>query len=666
MLLLGLLGFGALATAVDAPITSVTVYSDQARVVRTAQLTLSGAQRVELPLLRGPVDASSVRVEAEGAEVSRVDLRPVSPETLLATEARKVLDALDRLEDQLTRTRSEREACSAQLSALQGLRPQPRPEPERDKAPPPRLDPSGWSAASTFLVDTLSKLQARLRELDARLQELGQERERLLHEAARLGGAPRSPGLEVAPTLSGSGPVKLTLTYVTWNARWFPRYELQLAPETNRVQVSFFGLVSQESGEDWQDAALTLSTALPATTTALPKLATWKIGQRERFIPTPAPLIRPASPPPPLPPPLPAEAKETEVLRQRLLARAQAAQDGRADTSKPRQQDYTLEGLDLPAQPPTIDVGSTTLGVNARPPSSGGRPAPRRTAAAPPPSAPPPPPPPPAAAPEPPPADIEFLEELVVTGKSESYESLAGGSRPSVPVTTVGVGLAPPAAWRRPAVDPSLPASLAGGYDLAFSSARRESIPSGGGGRLVPLFTESWPVKTERKLFPALAKDAFLVAELQSPSKQVLPGGEAALFVGSDPAGTATLKLVSPGERFTLPLGVDRAVRPVRNVTLVQSEKGFLGKDEETLYRVTLEVANPYAFPLPVRLHDQWPLTRDEDVEIKLVRTEPFAKQDKVKGTLEWELTVPASGKTVVSFEYTLRHPKGWRLYQSQ
>jgi uncharacterized protein (TIGR02231 family) len=215
-------------------------------------------------------------------------------------------------------------------------------------------------------------------------------------------------------------------------------------------------------------------------------------------------------------------------------------------------------------------------------------------------------------------------------------------------------------------VDPRLPASLAGGYDLAFPSSRQETVPSGGGGRRVPLFTESWPVKTERKLFPALARDAFLVAELQSPSKQVLPGGEASLFVGSDPAGTATLKLVSPGERFTLPLGVDRAVRPVRNVKLVQSEKGFIGKDEETAYVVTLEVANPYAFPLPVRIHDQWPLTRDEDVEIKLVRTEPAARQDKVKGTLEWELTVPASGKTVVTFEYTLRHPKGWRMHQNQ
>ncbi len=641
MLVLGLLGFGALATAIDAPITSVTVYSDQARVVRTAQLTVSGTQRVELPTLLGAVDASSIRVEAEGAEVARVDLRPVSPDALTATEARKVLDALERLEDQLARNRAEREACSAQLTALQALRPTPAPEGERDKNPPPRLDPSGWNAATTFLLDSTGKLQARLRELETRARELELERERQLQEATRLGGMPRSPGLEVAPTLSGNGPVKLKLTYVTRNARWFPRYELQLIPDANRVQVSFFGLVSQETGEDWQDAALTLSTAIPATATTLPKLATWKIGQRDRFIPTPAPLAVPYRAPPAVPPPLPAEASESEQLRQQLLARIQAAQ---------YKQPETLDRLST--------MGSTMNGVTlgedyakdkrkARPPS---RPPSGKAEAS-----------PVEAVERPPPEPSAMTEELVVV--SSPSRGLFGSSTPT---ETVGVGLAPPAAWQRPAVDARLPASLAGGYDLAFPSARRETIPSGGGGRSVPLFTESWPVKTERKLFPALARDAFLVAELQSPSQQVLPGGEAGLFVGSDPAGTATLKLVAPGERFTLPLGVDRAVHPVRNVTLVQAEKGFIGKDEETAYRVTIEVANPYGFPLPVRIHDQWPLTRDEHVQIQLTRTEPYARQDKVKGSLEWELTVPASGKTVVSFEYTLRHPKGWRMHQNQ
>ena len=67
---------------------------------------------------------------------------------------------------------------------------------------------------------------------------------------------------------------------------------------------------------------------------------------------------------------------------------------------------------------------------------------------------------------------------------------------------------------------------------------------------------------------------------------------------------------------------------------------------------------------MSVRILDQWPLTDDKEVEVKLLKTEPWAIQDKVKGSLEWRLNVPASSKAVVSFTYSLRRPKGWRMHQ--
>jgi hypothetical protein len=143
----------------------------------------------------------------------------------------------------------------------------------------------------------------------------------------------------------------------------------------------------------------------------------------------------------------------------------------------------------------------------------------------------------------------------------------------------------------------------------------------------------------------------------------VLPGGQANLFVGADPAGVATLKLVAPGETFTLPLGIDRALQVVRNVRLVTQEKGIISKDELSLYTVTIEVANPYRSPVAVQLVDQWALGGDKDVEAKLTRADN-ARQDWARGTLEWRLNVPASGKQTVFFTYTLRRPKGWRLHQ--
>ena len=274
MVLLLLPTLGALTLgAIEAPVTDVTVFSDRARVVRTAQVGLSGTERLELPLLREGVDPESIRVEAEGAEVLRVDIRPVSRAAFAAEPAHKVLLELERLEDALARARSEKDAFHAQLQAVAGLQPQV-PEGPAD-APPPRLSAAGWTAAVAFVVETTERLQARVREVEARLAQLEQERERQAAEAARLGNPQRQRGLAVVPVLRGRGAATVRLSYATRHARWYPAYELRLLPEANRVEVAFSGQVSQESGEDWTDAQLTLSTALPTGATAVPRLATW-------------------------------------------------------------------------------------------------------------------------------------------------------------------------------------------------------------------------------------------------------------------------------------------------------------------------------------------------------------------------------------------------------
>jgi hypothetical protein len=638
MLRLGLSALGALwLGAVEAPITDVTVYSDRARVVRTVRVTLSGSQRIELPLLHATVDPASIRVEAQGAQVSHVDIHPVEAKALPATEARRLVTELERLDDQIAQTRAEREAYAAQLTALGQLKPVAPPEDPEVETPPakrPRVDASGWAASATFLVDATARLQAKLRDVTQREEALQLTLSQRVQEARQLGTPPERPGLQVTPTVTGEGPATLTLSYVTSGARWYPFYEVRLEPASQRVLVSFSGRVSQESGEDWQDASLTLSTAWPASAVALPKLATWKIGQRERFIPTPNPVPDSWRPPPAVPD-LPArEPQEDERIRSRLLSLIH-------DTEAPA--GVAWPGVPSPPPPPPaeIDVGSTDTGVNVdqdfvrriEVPRPGGRGGAARAPSASPPS-----------------AQLESLEEQAPGAESESV--------------AVG-GLAPPGAWRRPELDARLPVALAGGHVLTFTTPRRETVRSGGGERRVPLFSETWPVQVERRLFPALTPNAYLVAELRNPSTQVLPGGEAQLFVGADPAGSARFALVTPNAPFTLPLGVDPAVRPVRNVRLQSAEKGFIGKDELTEYLVTLEVANPYAVELALRLQDQWPLSRDEKVEVKLVRVEPEATRDDVNGTLEWRLTVPASGKRTVSFLYSVRHPKGWRLSQN-
>lgn len=646
------------ATAVEAPVAEVTVYSDRARVTRSGRVPVSGTQQVELPLLLDTVDPATIRVESTGAEVVRIDIVREEPNDLPVNEARALLAELNTLEDKLTALRQQHQAHAQQAEVLLRISPQ---VPDGDPLkPPPRLESSGWMTALSFIGDSAAQQQERARELAVQIKTLEEKQAQLQEKARLMGGAARGGGYRVRPTLAGNGSATVRMTYFAGPARWVPAYDLQLSPVKGQVQVAFSGMVSQQTGEDWNDARLTLSTAVPATAMKMPELTSWKIGEQDRFMPTPRPKPEFVKPPPQAPP-LPPVVDEEEVLRQRLIAAAQGTTFG----------NVTLDSLG--------QAGGGQSGAYGQSLSSAEREDRRRSAersrrsraqeqrqyapAA---------PPPPAAMAAPSaPEEFDFNSDEI-EGELAMPDSAAVSEMSSRPgnrdrarrMATSAFSMAPPGVYRRPAYSPELPVSLAGGYDLAWTSLARETVQSGKGTRRVALFAQQWPVSVERRVFPALAKEAYLVAQLKSPSPTPLPGGNAQLFVGADPAGTAKLSLVSPGQSFTLPLGIDRAVKPVRNVELVTVEKGLIGKDDVNKYVVRTELANPYPFPIFVKIFDQWPRTDDDDVEVKLVETRPYAVQDPAKGQLEWHLNVPASGKIEVSFTYTIRRPKNWRLHQ--
>ena len=652
-------GVAALGSAIPAPVSSVTVYSDRARVTRTAEVTVNGKASVSLPLLPDSVELTSIVVEAVGAKVERVDLARVAAEDFPQKQARELLAKLEQLDDEVDHASGERAVAAALVGVLAKL--QPEAATGDELRPVPRLNSTNWVQALEFVDSRSERLQARIRQLDEKLIDLRHQRARLAAEAQLIGGAARQGGYRVTPTLAGQGSARVMVSYLVTHARWYPTYDLQLLPDKGRVQLSFAGQVSQETGEDWQDAQLTLSTAVPASSTRLPKLFTWKIGEQERFVPTPvaaptSPPVTVATSPPGTTPSSPALGPGGEdQLRQRLLAYVQADADAKkreAATTESTEADGSENenspGASVAAQAsPQAEDQKEVPSANVLPrqevPSADVLPDLERGPA---------------------PSTVTLAPSGAVLHARSRPPSQEWGDAKSEPApVTVEVGLEPPPAWQAPTYAPELPVSLAGGYDLTFPSRRPETIQSGGGARRVALLSESWPVDAERRVYPALAAEAFLVATFKNPSLHVLPGGPAHLFVGADPAGTAALKLMAPGEAITLPLGVDRAIKATRNVKLSTWEKGVFSKDEITQYDVTMEVANPYRAPLKVGLTDQWPTTSDKNVEVKLLRADG-AMQDHRHAVLSWNLTVPPSAKRVVSFTYTVRRPKGWRLYQ--
>jgi hypothetical protein len=723
------------ATKLAAPVTEATVYSDCARVTRTATVDVDGRAEIVLPALPLAVDTDSVRLEASGgARVDTIEIRPANRAPLPIEEARALLHELERADDAIAQAQRE-QAVLAGLARVTEWRPQTDEDEEtadgenagkRARAPA-RLAPGGWRLGMAFLARYAQGIQGRVAALEEKLGELRRKRDDLAERARELAVGPTSHALEVTAVLAGRGRTTLRLRYQVGGARWTPRYEVRLDPARERVAIELGAAVTQETGEDWEDARLVFSTAIPFAAPAPAKLAAWRIGERERFIPTSL-AAREGGGTAPSAPPLLAPPPEEAHLRRVLLERVKREASDRDSVylelieSVPGNVRSTVHGGVAPAAivSPAIgpgqllvyvfDQGGNPLrGVKVRTTGSGGGSAERYSDAegaarfvglA--------------------PGSYELramasrlktvflrgiqvgertggeetvimevesgveevrvvekaptistsaanvkesydLEGFAVSGPFSPFESPAGrAAEPS----RQQVWLAPPAAYHRPRLGADAPAALAGGHDLWFEAPTTETVRSGAGDRRVVLAGWTWPVSVERNLYAGVADQAFLLATLASPAREVLPGGAAALFVGGDPVGTANLKLVAPGEPFTLPLGVDRALEPVRQITVDTHEEGLWWKDEVSRYTVTTEVTNPHPFPVRLRLHDQLPVSPDHTVKVALLESQPAATIDAATGQVAWPLALGAGATATVKLVYTLTRPKGHRLHQ--
>lgn len=52
-------------------------------------------------------------------------------------------------------------------------------------------------------------------------------------------------------TVQEEAEIQLLISYVVSNASWTPKYDLRVSSAERAMQVSYFGMVEQNTGEDW-------------------------------------------------------------------------------------------------------------------------------------------------------------------------------------------------------------------------------------------------------------------------------------------------------------------------------------------------------------------------------------------------------------------------------
>jgi uncharacterized protein (TIGR02231 family) len=279
------LGYAAGATAGYTPppvlplepnstMKAVTVFRDRALVTRaldTKVIAGPGSVTFEgLPLGLTPESLNASVLDGQ-ARIVGVELVSGQGEVEETERIAGIRDEAKELTEQLGQVRDRIESLLMQRAYLRGTLLQPggadRPTPGLDQV----------KGTLTFVGEAEGRISAQLRAEEEQAKELGEKLQPLLIKLEN----PLATGMQVRVDLEAdkAGPVEIGLRYQVGGARWWPAYNARLDEASGHVALEYYGIVSQQTGEDWADVALQLSTADPSTSGTVPELTTWYLGQ---------------------------------------------------------------------------------------------------------------------------------------------------------------------------------------------------------------------------------------------------------------------------------------------------------------------------------------------------------------------------------------------------
>jgi uncharacterized protein (TIGR02231 family) len=282
------------ASPMDSRISAATVYLDRAVITRTATIELAaGEQAIVFERLPAALLDQSLQASGRGtaaatildvnAQTAYVDFTPNTRVQELEDQIRGLQKQQRTLDDRGVILGEQRDFVKRMIAASTGTTSTGTIiHPLGDDATRgggtaarPTLDE--WQKLYGYSEETFGRIAAELQSLDNQRGELKAKQTALEQQLNELRGASGKSykTITVRVAVTEPGRLELTLKYAVPGASWAPSYDARLHATERAVELSYFGLVRNGTGEDWNDISLTLSTARPSLGGGAPELRPW-------------------------------------------------------------------------------------------------------------------------------------------------------------------------------------------------------------------------------------------------------------------------------------------------------------------------------------------------------------------------------------------------------
>ncbi len=267
---------------VESKVIEATIFRDRAMVTRSTDVNLKkGENQIVFSDLTTDIKDETVRISAEGSgEIKILDVK-VERKFTPAIRKEKLNDLqkqIDALKDQMQAADDQIAVYDSKKAFVESLKA------ESVKYANLKIllttnSPKEWKELLNFIETNLDEIYKNIRIQAAKRSALEDQINALKLTIQQYQGGEQKNYKEIIVKLdaSQSTNAKIKASYIVNSASWYPIYDVRVNKKTKQAEFTFFGMIRQATGEDWNDINVTLSTTDPLSIKTLPELDPWLV-----------------------------------------------------------------------------------------------------------------------------------------------------------------------------------------------------------------------------------------------------------------------------------------------------------------------------------------------------------------------------------------------------
>jgi uncharacterized protein (TIGR02231 family) len=258
---------------VNSKITAIQVYRTMARETRTANLTVKeGVNEIVLSEITTSMNDLSLQVSVQGeAELQQASVRNnyITPEglSLLDTKEVALRDSIRKLDREMRWFNEEKIVINGEMNLVNELL--------KVSNAKENYTPDQLNNLADMYRSRHTELRKKLYDISIREENFQEKKSRYQNQLNELGNKFYTPIKEIVLTFysAKSENIKIECNYLVTNASWVPQYDIHAANTSEPLNLKYKAKVQQNTGFDWKDVTVSVSTTNPGVNNNRPMMS---------------------------------------------------------------------------------------------------------------------------------------------------------------------------------------------------------------------------------------------------------------------------------------------------------------------------------------------------------------------------------------------------------